>query len=248
LQSRSRPWRQYFHLCFSTWRDTAYAAIDPTNPRHAAKGKVVVVTGGDAGIGKAVSRAFAQAGALKIAILGRREQLLLSVKADLESEFKGLTILAAAADISDQAAIDSLFIKIANDFGNINILINNAGYQPNIQPIKESSLDDFWKGFEVNVKGSFVITQAFLRVCNPNASLINFTTGLTHLPFVPGMTGYVTSKVASAKFFDYLQAENPGLQVVNVHPGVIMTEMYDKTIAAGIILPYDDSESTQFHY
>lgn len=227
---------------FPTWHNVAYAAIDPTNLNHSAQGKVVVITGGGAGIGQAVAHAFATAGASKIAILGRREQELLDTKADLEAKFKGLNVRTVAANITDQAAIDDVFLKIANSFGNIDILINNAGIQPNPQPINDADLGDFWQGYEINVKGSAIATQAFLRHAHPNASLINFTTGLAYMPFVPGMTGYASSKLAAAKFFEYLQAEHPDLQVINVHPGVIITEMQQKTIDAGIILPYDDSE------
>ncbi|KAL7912404.1 hypothetical protein GGI35DRAFT_440167 [Trichoderma velutinum] len=225
---------------FPTWHNVEYPAIDPTNPKHSAKGKVVVITGGGSGIGQAVAYAFAEAGATEIAIIGRREQKLLDTKVDLEAKFSGLSVYTAPADVTDQVSIDNLFLTIANAFGKIDILINNAGFQPRLQPLKDADLDELWKSYEINVKGSIIVTRAFLRHAPTTASLINFSTGVAHLPFMPGMTGYATSKIAATKFFEYVQAENPDLQVINVHPGVVITEMQQKTIEAGIILPYDD--------
>ncbi|KAH8691549.1 hypothetical protein BGW36DRAFT_388550 [Talaromyces proteolyticus] len=225
---------------FPTWHNAEYSAIDPTNPKHSAKGKVILITGGGAGIGQAVAHAFALAGATKIAILGRREQKLLDTKADLEAKFPGVDVYAARADVTDQAAIDAVFLKVANTFGNIDILVNNAGFQPALQPIKDAKLDDVWEAYEINVKGSIIVTKAFLRHASAKASLINFSTGVAHLPFMPGMSAYGGSKLAATKFFEYVQAENPDLQVINLAPGVIVTELQQKIIDAGIILPYDD--------
>ncbi|KAH7310699.1 hypothetical protein B0I35DRAFT_358530 [Stachybotrys elegans] len=225
---------------FSIWHNAPYPAIDPTSPQLSANHKVVVVTGGGIGIGKAVAEAFAIAGAPCIAILGRRKHILDATTTELQSRFPRLRVYAGVADVTDQAAIEDHFSHIARHFGKIDVLVNNAGYQPDLASIKDTQLDTLWRTYEVNVKGSIIVTKAFLQHANAKAVLINFSTGVAHLPFMPGMAAYGTSKLGAAKFFEYVQAENPDLQVINIHPGVIVTEMQQTTIKAGVILPYDD--------
>ena len=67
----------------NTWHNTGYEAISPFRPELSMKGKTVVVTGAGTGIGKAVARAFVQAGAASVAILGRREDRLKSAISDI---------------------------------------------------------------------------------------------------------------------------------------------------------------------
>jgi NADPH:quinone reductase-like Zn-dependent oxidoreductase len=64
-----------------TWHSAPYAAIDPTQPKLSAKGKTFVITGGATAIGAAIARAFAAAGASRIAIMSRTEKNLLAAKA-----------------------------------------------------------------------------------------------------------------------------------------------------------------------
>lgn len=245
-QSESSVIEAPFPAPVKTWHNNTYAAIDPHNPELSAKGKNVVITGGGSGIGPAIARAFAKAGASNIAIVGRTEKTLLVTKTKLEVEFKDLTVFTAVADIANKSAIDKQFSAILDHVGPINILINNAGFLPNVASIREAEIEDWWAGYEINFKGSFVVTQAFLRSAAPDASLLNMTTSIAHLPAIPRMSGYAVSKTASARFFEYVQAENPEIQVINVHPGVIMTPMLQKTMDAGFVFPIDDSKPLCF--
>ena len=86
--------------------------------------------------------------------------------------------------------------------------------------------------------GSLYSIQAFLPIAAPNAYVINISTGIVHFPPIPGFSGYATSKLAGTKLFDYMQAENPGLHVVNVQPGVVKSELNIKSGIPGM----DDSE------
>ena len=122
----------------------------------------------------------------------------------------------------------------------IDILVHNAAYLPDLEPIATSNLTEWWKGFEVNIKGSFVVTQAFIKNAAKDAVLIAVTTGVAHLPAFPDYSSYSSSKLGGIKFFDSVQAENPGLRVVSVHPGVIKSDMNDKSTAHGEVFPFDD--------
>ena len=114
---------------------------------------------------------------------------------------------------------------------------------PDLAPIAQAGLEDWWKGFETNVKGAFIVAQAFLKVAASDATVVDVTTGVAHFSAFPGFSGYGTSKLAGHKFFDGVQAENPELHVVHVHPGVVQTDMGQKSIDAGAKFDMDDSES-----
>jgi hypothetical protein len=74
----------------STWHSNTYPSLAPSRPELSAKGKTVLITGGGTGIGAETARYFAQAGATRIAILGRREQPLLDTKTSIERDHSEL--------------------------------------------------------------------------------------------------------------------------------------------------------------
>ncbi|KAL8882238.1 MAG: hypothetical protein Q9198_000728 [Flavoplaca austrocitrina] len=205
-----------------------YKDIDPTRSKLSARTKRFLITGGGSAIGKAIAKAFATARAKEIAIVGRTEAALSETTKSIEDESHGYVVVTAiVADIRDQQAIEKAFAA----FGPIDILINNAGFMPDLCPIKDSPLDQWWRGFEINVKGNFVVTQAFLKVAarRGDAAIVNITAGLVHMNDpLPGYSSYVSSKIASAKFFQMLQHEHPELRVLNVHPGVVQSAMSEK--------------------
>lgn len=206
-----------------------YAAINPLKPTLSAKGKTVFVTGGGSSIGAAIVKAFAEAGVTHIAISGRTDKTLLATKSAVENEFEHVQITTLNVDVTDQEAMDRAFESI----GTVDILVNNAGFLPDIVPAKDASLSEWWRGFEINVKGSFVVTQAFLKVASAKATLVNVSAGMVHTQTpMPGMSSYISSKFASAKFFQLMQQENPEMRFVNVHPGVIQSDMLEKAALA----------------
>ena len=214
-----------------------YAAINPLNPTLSAKDKTVFVTGGGSSIGTAIVTAFAKAGAKTIAISGRTDKSLLATKEAVENDFKGVKITTVNADVTDQETIDRAFTSI----GTIDILINNAGYLPDLASVKDANLSEWWRGFEINVKGSFIVTQAFLKVASAKATLINVTAGMVHTPVpLPGTSSYISSKIASAKFFQLMQQEQPEMRFINVHPGVIQSNMLEKAASVKSVKVQDD--------
>ncbi|KAH0555671.1 hypothetical protein GP486_006383 [Trichoglossum hirsutum] len=230
-----------------TWHTTTYASIDPELPQLSAKGKFVVVTGGGSGVGPAIVRAFARAGAVHIGILGRTKASLVATKRSIESEFPNVAIHVAVADISSESAVNTAFSTFRSLSGGrpVDIFVNNAAYLPDPTPAKDASVDEWWRGYEVNVKGSLILTQAFLNTAvSKDAVLINVSTAGVHVPvqYLPGLSSYSSSKLAAVKLFDYIQQENPGIRVISVHPGVIATEMNTKSAAGGVRLSFDDGE------
>jgi NAD(P)-dependent dehydrogenase (short-subunit alcohol dehydrogenase family) len=218
-----------FPVYTKVWHSEPYPAISPTNPELSARGKVVIITGGGTGIGAYAAKAFAQAGASGIGIIGRRENVLISSIADISAVSSTTKVSYAVADLTNKHATDAAFKNLADSLGKIDILISNAGWMSTIAPITDSEDDDWWESFEINIKGSFNAIRAFLPYAAPNAALLSVNTAMATLPSMPGFSAYAVSKIASAKLHECLQAEHPELRVVNVQPGVIKTYLGDKS-------------------
>lgn len=216
-----------FPLFTKTFHHTSYNAISPYNPCLSAAGKVVFITGGGRGIGKAIAAAFVEASAKAIVIIGRTEAALKQTKAELSRTGKS-AIDYFVVDVIDVSAVEEAFSATANMYGKVDVLINNAAYLDSLGSIAECSLDDYWRCFEINVKGPIVTTQAFLKVGTPNATVINIISAAAHVPYVSGFSGYGAAKVASTRIMEFLQHEEPGLRVFNLHPGTIPTDMAKK--------------------
>jgi NAD(P)-dependent dehydrogenase (short-subunit alcohol dehydrogenase family) len=211
------------------WHTSPSPAISPSRPELSAKGKVVAITGGGSGIGASIARAFAEAGASAVAIIGRREKALLDTKASIEASIPGSDIFSVTGDIVDAESINAAFKEIYSHFGQVNVYVSNAGYLPEPATAGSTSIDDWWHGFEINARGALTATQAFLRVAASNATVIDISSAIAHVNPIPGFSSYSASKLAGTKFFDYLQAEYPHLHVVHVQPGVVETAMSVKS-------------------
>ncbi|MCJ1384067.1 hypothetical protein MMC17_007183 [Xylographa soralifera] len=208
-----------------------YPAIDPTRAELSAAGKNVLITGGGTGIGAAISHAFAKAGAANIIILARRKEPLESVKSSIESTATNKSkIHTFSVDISNENSMKEVFEDVVKSIGKIDVLVANAAYHNTPALVKDVSVNDFWHGYEINVKGLLITCQAFLRSAaeNPTFIMISSAAGLTRYSGVVS-SGYSTSKVAGMRLMDYLAGDNPNVHVYSVHPGVVKTDMSAKS-------------------
>ncbi len=214
-----------------------YDAISPKSPALSMAGKVIVITGGGGGIGRAISAAFVEAGAAAIMLVGRNESSLKEAQAAISGK-SPTSISYSPADTADPMAIEQVFSTSIKLYGKIDVLVNNAGYMDKHKSLAESDLTDYWNCFEVNVKGPIVTTQAFLKVAQPGATIINISSSAAVIPFVPTISAYSGSKIAVSKIMECVHHENPDLRVFNVQPGLINTAMAKKS---GLISPdFDD--------
>jgi NAD(P)-dependent dehydrogenase (short-subunit alcohol dehydrogenase family) len=219
----------------TTWHTTPYAAIDPTiQPTLSASGKVIFITGGGKGIGEAIALHFARAGARALVLTGRTASSLESCKAKIEAISQNILVETIVVDITDSTGIGKAFNTANARFGAIDVLVNNAAYLTDEHiSVAKSVLDDYWHGFEVNIKGSLIVTQEFLQsgvAVNKGATVINITSGAAHIPYIPGYSGYSASKLGFAKIMEYVQYENKEreLRVFNLQPGAVETDMTRK--------------------
>jgi NAD(P)-dependent dehydrogenase (short-subunit alcohol dehydrogenase family) len=211
------------------WHTKSYPAIDPLRPELSAKGKVIAITGGGGAVGSATALAFAKAGASKIAILGRRDKPLQETKAQIEEAVPGTTVMAIHADISNADSVRGAFGNIKKNLGDIDILVCNAGYLSKFEKLGDADPEEWWKGYEINVRGAFNCTRAFLSVAAPRAILVDVSTCVVHMPAMQAGSAYVSSKLAATKIYETFGAENPNLDVTHVHPGVVSSEINAKS-------------------
>ncbi|KAK5113747.1 hypothetical protein LTR85_010764 [Meristemomyces frigidus] len=216
---------------------SGYPAINPTNPSNSAAGKVVLVTGGGGGIGKAIAEAYNKAGAKAIAILGRRENLLREAAAELEKAGDA-KILYFAADVLDEAALKAAFAAVAKEVGAIDVVVANHGYMATPEPAASSDVGDWWKSYEINIKGTFLTFRAWLPHKSANSpTFISLNTAAAHMGIFPGFSAYSPSEMARGHLASHLQAEHPDIRVVSFHPGVLETDM---GVKSGMPMSRDD--------
>lgn len=182
--------------------------------------KVVVITGGNSGIGYATAKEFKAQGAT-VVITGKREDAL--AKASKELDATGIL-----TDQSNLGHIDELVADIQNSFGKVDVLFINAGVAF-FAPIEHTSEEQFDTMVNVNFKGSFFTLQKFIPILNDGASIIFLTSGNTALA-MESSSVYSASKSAVSHLAKIAAKELAPRQIrVNtVHPGPTQTEMQSK--------------------
>lgn len=184
----------------------------------------MVVTGGGTGIGAETARYFAEAGASRIALLGRREQPLLDTKASIEHKFADVEVSVASTDVTKKSEVDATFAKFVGD-GNIHVLVSNAAMIGPQDPVRDADGDKFLEAIQQNLKGSLFVAQAFLRYASTDAVAIDVSSSAAHLNFVPGFASYSIAKLAIFRLWDSLAFANPEISVFHVQPGIVDTAM-----------------------
>jgi NAD(P)-dependent dehydrogenase (short-subunit alcohol dehydrogenase family) len=152
-------------------------------------GRVALITGGGGGLGTVFAHALAAAGA-DIALLGRRQEVVQAAANELKAE-TGRTTLALSADVTDPDAVRVAVDRVREEFGSLDILINNAGN--NIRrPSLEYPLDDWMNVLNVNLTGAFICAQAVApgMIANGWGRIINISSmlGLVGLEQRPAYT------------------------------------------------------------
>jgi 3-oxoacyl-[acyl-carrier protein] reductase len=187
--------------------------------------KVVLVTGASRGIGAAVAKKIAGAGAkVIINYAGAKEEADQTVQLIKEA---GGDAIALKADVSKASEVTALFDAAIAHYGKIDVLINNAGIMIT-KLLKDTTDEDFTKQFEVNVRGTFnTLREAATKLAN-GGSIINFSSTTTRL-MMPAYSTYVATKGAVEQLTRVFAKEiGRGINVNAVLPGPTNTELFTK--------------------
>ncbi|MFF8289567.1 SDR family oxidoreductase [Streptomyces sp. NPDC016309] len=193
--------------------------------------RVAIVTGGDSGIGRAVSLAYAREGADVVLTHLPEEEDEARETARLVEE-AGRKAIALAADNRDEEQCGALVRRVADEFGRIDVLVNNAAYQM-AQPdgIEAITTEQFDRVMKTNLYGMFWLTRAALPHIPKGGSVINTTSVQAYKPSPP-LLDYAMTKGAIVTFTQGLaQMLAPrGIRVNAVAPGPVWTPLIPATM------------------
>ncbi|CAI7668932.1 unnamed protein product [Penicillium manginii] len=203
-----------------------YPEIDPCQLN--LKGKSVFITGGSRGIGWSMALSFAKAGISKIAV-GARSPLDGLEKAIAEACLNSAEFLPVRLDVTDEASVAAAAAEVEQKFGKLNFLVNNAGILGKYGLIADSNPDEWWNVLNVNLRGPYLVTRAFLplllKAGEEEKYIVNVCSVGAHLTN-PTLSSYQVAKNAVLKLTALTNAEyGPEVITFAIHPGNIPTDI-----------------------
>ncbi|HEY5809733.1 MAG TPA: SDR family oxidoreductase [Povalibacter sp.] len=206
---------------------------------------VALITGASAGIGQACARALAREGA-RLVLTARREQRLQQVVA--EAGQLGSQAVYVAGDATEEVTARAAVERAMNEFGRIDILINNTGVG-NYRNLVDTSVDDYDTLMDANVRSTFLFTRHVVPVMlQQRAGQILMISSMAGVYGFPGQAVYCASKFAQVGFAQGLDRElRPhGIKVGTICPGGVKTEFAlgkgrtEESVAKSEMLEADD--------
>ncbi|KAL6305500.1 putative oxidoreductase [Sparassis latifolia] len=214
----------------TTHHDT-YPAIDPN--KADLSGKVVLVTGASRGIGRATAIAFTQAGASGLVLLARGNMSAVETEClAVRRPGRQIKLLLLSVDIRDPAQVIEAARQVEETFGRLDAIVNNAGYMETSKPMAESDPYDWWKVWEVNIRGVYNMSHAFIPLlieCGGDKLIVNMSSGMAHLIWA-GSSAYQTTKFALLRITESIMADygTQGVLAFALHPCITPTELNAK--------------------
>ncbi len=188
--------------------------------------KVVVITGGATGIGFSFAKQFGKEGA-KLVITGRRQDRNKEAVASLKE--LGIEAVAIASDVTDRKSVEELADKAWEQFGHVDVILNNAGNMVRGKTVIDSTVEDFQRGFAVNVfglvNGVSVFGKRMIEQGTP-AAIYNVGSENSFFHGVPLGAPYVASKHVVLAISESLREETPDfIEVAHISPGFVKSEL-----------------------
>ncbi len=194
-------------------------------------GITALVTGASSGIGRLLALRFARAGA-RVALVSRRADLLAALAADIRGH--GGEALVLPCDVADRGQVFAAAQRALDQFGGIDLLVNNAGYGHH-RRFLDWDLDDMERMMRVNYLGALYWTKALLPpMVERRRGWIVFVASVGGKLGVPEESAYAASKFAMVGLAEALslEVEDSGVHVLTVCPGTIRTDFFDEEALA----------------
>jgi NAD(P)-dependent dehydrogenase (short-subunit alcohol dehydrogenase family) len=206
-------------------------------------GKVVLVTGGGSGIGRAVCVRLAEEGS-EVVVTSRTAEHVEETCVEVE-RVAGSRPLSLLLDLGDRAAVDAVVSEVVNRFGRIDVLSNNAGIELPHGPSVVDTTDDEWEQlFRVNMTGTFWACRAAIPSMPDGGSIVNMASINSFIAW-ENDAAYTATKGALLQFTRALALELAprGIRANCVCPGVIDTPLTDQFLELA-----DDPEALRAEY
>lgn len=217
------------HDFLSSHHDT-YPFISPD--KTDLSGKSVFIAGASKGIGRETALSLATAGCSKIAV-GARSDLSDLVdeisKTAVKAGKSAPTILSLELDVTSEDSVQAAAEKIGREFGGaLDVLVCNAGNLEQWLPVAESKPTEWWRTYEINVKGTYLLNHYFIPLLLKSETKTSIlTTSFGALSVRPTASGYQSSKFAVCRLAEFIatEYESQGLVCYSIHPGGVKTEL-----------------------
>ncbi|MBT2573193.1 SDR family oxidoreductase [Bacillus sp. ISL-51] len=194
------------------------------------KGKTALITGGDSGIGRAVAVAYAKEGANIAIVYFDEHGDAEDTKKRVEQE--GVKCLLISGDVGEEEFCNEAVEKTVNEFGRLDILVNNAAEQHPQESIKDITSEQLHRTFQTNFYSQFYLTKKAIDYMKPGSSIIN-TTSINPYRGNPQLIDYTATKGAINGFTRSMAQAlvKDGIRVNAVAPGPIWTPLIPSTFS-----------------
>lgn len=192
-------------------------------------GKAAVITGGDSGIGRAVAIAFAREGAdVLISYLDEHEDAQDTAK---YVEQAGRRCVLVPGDLADRAHAKTIIPKAVEEFGKVDILVNNAAYQMSHDSLEEISDEEWDHTVALNLSAMFTLCKAVIPHMPQGGAIVNSSSVNSDMPS-PNLAAYAMTKAGIANFTASLAQlyADKGIRANSVAPGPIWTPLIPATM------------------
>lgn len=206
------------------------------------KNKKVLITGGSVGIGKSIIAELVKHGVQHIAVVGRRKEPMEALKA----EFSSVNFLIIQGNVSEVEALDKVVRTVSEEWGELDILINNAGVV-SAGLLTNLSDHDVINQININVTGLILLTKKALPLLQKSkeGAIINMSSGYGYLA-MPFYSVYAATKAAVGQFSDAMRRElyQYPLHVMTVYPSATDTDMMKTAVVANMDTADDVAKAT----
>jgi len=192
-------------------------------------GKAAVITGGDSGIGRAVAIAFAREGAdVLISYLDEHEDARDTARYVEEA---GRRCVLVPGDLADRAHAKTIIPKAVEEFGKVDVLVNNAAFQMSHDTLDEVSDEEWDHTVAVNLSAMFTLTKDVIPHMPPGGAIINSSSVNSDMPS-PNLAPYAMTKAGIANFTASMAQmyADKGIRANSVAPGPIWTPLIPATM------------------